>query len=116
MRFFGLRIQRTVQEAIAHQPGYFLPVGASLVVRTGHAHIPFLIVAPTMELPGPVEAKNAYRAMRAILRVAAEEPLLDRSVFCPGLATGVGMVSPVEAAKMMADAYRDWKSPREKTG
>src|SRR5687768_17246288 len=42
--FFGPQIERTVQDAVTRRPEGHLPVGASLVVRTGHARIPFLIV------------------------------------------------------------------------
>jgi O-acetyl-ADP-ribose deacetylase (regulator of RNase III) len=84
-------------------------VGASLVVRTGHDRVPFMIVAPTMTVPEQVESRNSYRAMRAVLRIASADPEVVRDVYCPGLATGVGMVPPENAAAMMAEAYRDWK-------
>src|SRR5207249_1760867 len=68
--FFGGQIERTVQDAIKQRPEGHLPVGSSLVVRTGHARVPFLIVAPTMVMPEAVESRNCYRAMRAVLRIA----------------------------------------------
>jgi O-acetyl-ADP-ribose deacetylase (regulator of RNase III) len=107
--FFGAQIERRVQEVVTQRPEGHLPVGASLVVRTGHERVPFLIVAPTMTVPEQVESRNCYRAMRAILRVAGTDAEVGRDVFCPGLATGVGMVRPRNAAAMMAEAYRDWK-------
>lgn len=109
--FFGYEIQRKVQEAVIRRPEGHLPAGASLVVCTGHQQVPFLIVAPTMVVPEPVESINCYRAMRAILRVATGE--VGRAVYCPGLATGVGRVPPKSAAAMMAQAYRDWKGSAE---
>ncbi len=51
---------------------------------------------------------NAYIAVRAALRVAAAHPDRVRSLYCPGLFTGVGMVPASEAAEAMADAHRDW--------
>jgi O-acetyl-ADP-ribose deacetylase (regulator of RNase III) len=107
--FFGPRIEQRVQEAIARQPGGHLPVGASLVVGTGHRRIPFLIVAPTMLLPEAVGEDSCYRALRAVLRLAGKNPEIGRKVFCPGLATGVGRVAPSAAAREMARAYKDWK-------
>ena len=104
LSFFGPQVQGRVQDAIAQRAEGFLPVGASLLVRTGHQRIPFLLVAPTMVLPEQVESFHAYRAMRAILRVA---PTSFSHVFCPGLATGVGGVAPAEAAEQMARAYHD---------
>jgi O-acetyl-ADP-ribose deacetylase (regulator of RNase III) len=110
--FFGAQIERKVQDAVTSRPEGHLPVGASLVVRTGHAHIPFLIVAPTMTTPEEVMSRNSYRAMNAIFRIVSQHPEIGTDVFCPGLATGVGMVPPENAAIMMAEAYRDWKGLR----
>ena len=109
LQAFGPVIQARVQEAIASRPEGHLPVGASLVVRTDHRRIPFLIVAPTMFMPEAVSSLNCYRAMRAILRIAAAHEEIGRDVFSPGLGTGVGLVPPAEAAQEMARAYGDWK-------
>ena len=54
--YFGPNVQEGVFWAISTRPEGFLPVGASLMVRTEHPKIPYLIVAPTMKLPGPVAA------------------------------------------------------------
>jgi len=108
--FFGAQIEKTVQDAILRRPEGYLPVGASLAVRTGHPKIPYLIVAPTMEMPELVDKSHSYRAMRAILRLAGADSEIGRDIYCPGLATGVGMVLPEDAALMMAKAYGDWKS------
>lgn len=108
--FFGAAIEQTVQDAVTGRPEGHLPVGASLVVRTGHKRVPFMIVAPTMTVPEQVESSNCYRAMRAILRIAGTDAEVGRDVYCPGLATGVGMVPPENAAAMMAEAYRDWRN------
>ena len=102
--FFGPQEESPVEGATAQRREGYLPVGASLLVRTGHRRIPFLLVAPTMVLPEQVEPLHAYRAMLAVLRVA---PASFPHVFCPGLATGVGSVAPAEAAEQMARAYRD---------
>jgi len=102
--FFGASIQFRVQDVISSRPEGLLPVGASVLVRTGHSRVPFLIVAPTMTLPEHVEPSNAHRAMRAVLRIGRE---LAGSIFCPGLCTGVGAVSPRDAADAMARAYAE---------
>lgn len=107
--FFGAQIESRVQDAVTRRPEGYLPVGASLVVRTGNERVPYLIVAPTMTVPEQVESRNSYRAMRAILRIAGADAEVGRDIYCPGLATGVGMVPPENAAAMMAEAYRDWK-------
>jgi O-acetyl-ADP-ribose deacetylase (regulator of RNase III) len=106
--YFGPNIQVKVQEAIDRRPEGMLPVGASLVVKTGDQKIPYLIVAPTMELPGAVSFQNCYHAMVAVLRAASKYPDKIVHVYCPGLATGVGRVEPQYAAEEMASAYQDW--------
>ncbi len=108
-RFFGPVIQERVQAAINTRPEGYLPVGASLIIETGHARIPFLIVAPTMLSPEAIDKINCYRAMRAILRVATADKRIWRVLFCPSLGTGVGQVAPDDAAAEMARAYGDWK-------
>jgi O-acetyl-ADP-ribose deacetylase (regulator of RNase III) len=108
--FFGPGIQARVHEAIAARPEGHLPVGASLVVRTGHTRIPYLLLAPTMLAPEPVVADHCYRALRAVLRLASAHAEVERLLFCPGLGTGVGRVAPGEAAEAMAQAYGDCKS------
>ena len=62
-----------------------------------------------MEVPEQVYSINCYRAMRALLRAVERDEQIGRDVFCPGLATGVGMVPAVAAAAKMADACKDWK-------
>jgi O-acetyl-ADP-ribose deacetylase (regulator of RNase III) len=111
--FFGAAVESRVRDNIARRPAGHLPVGASLVVHTEHARIPYLIVAPTMPTPEPIDRTNCFRAMRAVLRVAASHEDIGRAVFCPGLGTGVGGVAAKDAALEMAHAYRDWREQAE---
>lgn len=111
--YFGPEIERTVRDAITQRREGHLPIGASLIVRTGHERIRSMIVAPTMTMPEQVESRNCYRAMRAVLRIAGKDAEVGQDIYCPGLATGVGMVQPEEAAAMMAEAYKDWRSMRD---
>ncbi len=108
--FFGNALARRVRDAALRRSEGFLPVGAALVVPTGHPSIKYLIVAPTMATPEHVPAENAYRALRAALRLAGTDEALDGDWFCPGLTTLVGGVDPSAAAAEMASAYKDWKS------
>jgi O-acetyl-ADP-ribose deacetylase (regulator of RNase III) len=108
LRFFGASIQSKVHAAIGHRPEGHLPVGASVIIRTGNARVPFMIIAPTMLHPESVQAEHAYRAMRTVLRIAETDSEVGSRIFCPGLATGVGLVAPADAAQKMAEAYRDW--------
>ena len=101
LAFFGQALQETVQSAIQQRPEGRLPIGAALAVRTRHAQIPYLIVAPTMETPEAVPAAHAGRALRAVLRVIDRHPELGTDVYCPGLCTWTGRVSPEDAALSM---------------
>jgi O-acetyl-ADP-ribose deacetylase (regulator of RNase III) len=107
LRHFGAHLQLVVYDAIGKRPHGVLPVGAAEMVRTGHARIPYLVIAPTMDIPEVVAPAHAYRAMRAILRTVRRHAGLVDDVFCPGLATGIGKVAPADAAREMARAYED---------
>jgi O-acetyl-ADP-ribose deacetylase (regulator of RNase III) len=111
-RYFGEKIETKVRDAIAARPEGHLPVGASLVVATGDKKIPFIIVAPTMLMPEMVSALHSARAMRAVLRALVSHESLLTSVYCPGLATGVGSVPSEEAASAMVAVYRSWRNER----
>jgi O-acetyl-ADP-ribose deacetylase (regulator of RNase III) len=108
-KYFGAAVEDKIREAIGRRQEGHLPIGASLVVPTGNARIPYLIVAPTMLAPEAIESQNCYRAMRAVLRVAESQEEIGRAVYCPGLGTGVGRVAPDDAAREMAQAYSDWE-------
>lgn len=109
VKYFGPQIQQQVHDAIARRPEGHLPVGASLVIRTTSARIPYLILAPTMLLPESIDASHCYRALRAVLRIADDYAEISSEVYCPGLGTGVGKVQPADAASAMAEAYDDWR-------
>lgn len=111
-RFFGAPLTRAVREAALAQPEGQLPIGVAIAVPTGHARIPYLIVSPTMISPEHVPAANAYRAMRAALKLMDKSPELGDALFCPGLATLVGGVAPDDAAREMSEAYADWRESR----
>lgn len=101
-------VEDAVRDAIARRPEGHLPLGAAVLVPVSHPRIECVIAATTMLMPEAVDSDNAYRAMRAVLRVAAGAPDRVRSVYCPGLCTGVGMVPADSAAQAMAEAYGDW--------
>lgn len=106
-------VETRVQAAIA-QVGILLPVGHALVVETDDPDVPYLICAPTMELPSRVgHTSNAFRAMLALLTAAerynAENDDAISFVAVPGLCTGVGDMEPETAALQMARAYVEWR-------
>jgi O-acetyl-ADP-ribose deacetylase (regulator of RNase III) len=108
-------IESQVQGAIA-AVGRLLPVGQALVVETGDPDVPYLICAPTMEVPSRVgHTSNAFRAMLALLSAIeqfnTENGDAIGSVVIPGLCTGVGDMEPETAALQMARAYAEWRNP-----
>ena len=103
--FFGIEIERVVQAKIKAVAGNYLPVGQAILVKTNHDRIPHLISAPTMFIPEPIDAEDCEIAMVAALNVALAHPLQCSTVFCPSMRTGVGRVSPRDAAAAMARAY-----------
>jgi O-acetyl-ADP-ribose deacetylase (regulator of RNase III) len=111
-QFFGAQIEQVVQRAILRRPEGLLPVGASLVVPTQHSRVPWLIVAPTMEMPEAVPAQHSGRALRAVLRLVDQHRELDADIFCPGLGTLTGRIPPELAAQEMAKAYSHWRQQR----
>lgn len=101
--------QRAVVQCIREEFLGELPVGAALVVRTERPHLPLIIAAPTMRVPGPVaNTVNAYLAMRAalvaVVRNGPQSPPIRR-LAVPGLCTGVGRMHPGLAARQMRAAY-----------
>jgi O-acetyl-ADP-ribose deacetylase (regulator of RNase III) len=72
--------------------------------------VPFLVVAPTMRVPGDVRGTiNSYLAMRAALAAVLDHNRDGRkpiaSVAVPGLCTGVGGMSAEVSARQMRAAY-----------
>lgn len=67
MEYFQSDIQMRVRRQIYDHHAGELLVGAADIVETGDAHIPFLIVAPTMRVPMVLrDSINAYLAARAV--------------------------------------------------
>ncbi len=87
-----------------------------MIVETGVAKHPWLAHTPTMRVPMEIRYTDyVYLAMWAMLRAvhhhnkSGKQPI--QTVLCPGLGTGVGTVSPKEAARQMALAYRNYLNP-----
>ncbi|MBV9467900.1 MAG: macro domain-containing protein [Abitibacteriaceae bacterium] len=111
-RFMAGDIETKVQRAIS-KFGSVLPVGQALIVETDDEDIPYLVVAPTMEVPSFVGmSSNAYKAMAALLRAISKFNSTGddaiSSVAVPGLCTGVGGMEPRVAALQMYQAYLHW--------
>ncbi len=109
LQYFGMGVQDRVLDAISRRQEGYLPVGASVVVKTDDPKIQYLVVAPTMLVPEQVSPANAFFAMSAALRAASNTAGI-RHLYCPGLGTGTGQIPPESAATEMANAYRKWRA------
>lgn len=126
-RYFGLGLQKRLQQLLVKYHYGELPVGqAQLVSIPGGEEkgFKYLVAAPTMRVPQPVgQTVNAYLAFRATLRLcrthnhavksALEKGLGDRlfgaqeieTMLCPGLGTAIGRMPFDRCAQQMRLAY-----------
>lgn len=90
-----------------------IPVGMAVLTSGGKTSFQGIIHAPTM--PEPViriPAKNVAQATRAALQLANSKEFTSLAI--PGMGTGVGGVSPIDAAKHMVNEIRAF-SPKTLT-
>lgn len=114
--FFGMKLQYNVQKRIQKDFYGEQPVGTSMIVLTGSEEHPFLAHTPTMRIPLDIsKTDNVYNALFAMLRAVANHNKNSRvriqKVLCPGFGTATGRVPLKEAARQMALAYKNFKSP-----
>jgi O-acetyl-ADP-ribose deacetylase (regulator of RNase III) len=114
--YFGPQLVERVQRRILEDYLGEQPIGASLIVETGHPRHPYVAHTPTMRLPMPIATTDhAYVAMGAMLLAlrahnrASARPI--EAVACPGLGTATGRMAAPEAARQMATAYRWFLNP-----
>jgi O-acetyl-ADP-ribose deacetylase (regulator of RNase III) len=87
--------------------GYFLPVGKSVIVRTGEKKPKYLISTPTM-FTGNSNIKgtnNIYLAFTSILNNLDKYKVV---IGIPGLGTGVGGLSALDSANQILKAFNDY--------
>lgn len=102
-RVGGAEIER---EALKYAP---VPVGKAVATGAGKLNSKWVIHAPTMERPAmPTTAEKVYQATKAALLCAEE--VGARDLVLPGMGTGVGGVSPTDAAEAMMRAIGEFKA------
>jgi O-acetyl-ADP-ribose deacetylase (regulator of RNase III) len=110
--FFGGGAQTRVQAHIREEFLGEMPVGVAAILPMSNGQFPFLIVAPTMRIPGYVgKTINAYLAMRAILVAVTRHNQTNAGrihhIAVPSLCTGVGGMPYGEAAEQMHAAVEN---------
>lgn len=110
--FFEGEAQSKVQAHILQEFWGEMPVGMASVLPMHFKQFPYLIVAPTMRIPGNVgKTIHAYLAMRAILVAILKHNRATSShikhVVMSSLCTGVGGMPYEEAAEQMSAAVRN---------
>lgn len=119
INFFGKELMFRVQNCILNEYLGEQPVGTSMIVETNHPQHPFIAHTPTMRIPMRIASTDhVYLAMWSMLLAVrkhnqtSEKPI--KIVVCPGLGTGTGKVPPLEAARQMALAYKNFLHPPAK--
>ena len=115
-QYFGVSLERRVQDCILEEYLGEQPIGTSLIVETGHSEHPYLAHTPTMRVPMVIKGTDIpYSAMWAMLLAVHQHNKHSdhqiKSVVCPGLGTGIGRVPYSEAARQMAVAYDHFLYP-----
>jgi O-acetyl-ADP-ribose deacetylase (regulator of RNase III) len=112
-------IQKTVQSKIKHfnletsLGRFYLPIGSSIIVSTGNrepSRTRLLACVPTMFFPSNIQGTdNVYWATIGLLRMLQRMGLdVNLTVAIPCFGTGVGMMSPKDAASQVAKALNDF--------
>jgi O-acetyl-ADP-ribose deacetylase (regulator of RNase III) len=116
VRRFGESLMTRVQHHIMDRWYGEQPIGTGFVVETGDESLPFIILAPTMRVPGSIEGTDkVYCATWAAILEAqfhngrSEQPI--RTLAFPAMGTGFGGMSFDEAARQMAAAWRHYLDP-----
>ena len=117
--FYEGRAQQKAFEVIRRDYFGELPVGCALAIEMQTERFPYLMIAPTMRIPGRLkDSINAYLAMRALLLALAKLNANSTTVSSgaiPSLCTGVGGMSADESARQMKTAFENivlggWRS------
>jgi O-acetyl-ADP-ribose deacetylase (regulator of RNase III) len=107
-------VEDAVRRRIAERHHGYQPVGTAEVVPTGDPRCAWLVHAPTMRVPMPLDRGRdiaVHDALWAALHAVDAHGPSIRALASPGLGTGHGQVPPDRAAALMAAAYSWWRRP-----
>ena len=108
--FYKGAAQRKAQDIILEHFFGELPMCHAITLDMQTKNFPYLIIAPTMRVPGNVSnTANAYLAMRALLIALSKYNEFARNkirhIAIPSLCTGVGGMSEAESATQMRAGF-----------
>lgn len=109
----ALKIHEAAGFKVKEEAKQYVPVkvGEAVVTSAGNLPCKYVIHAPTMNQPiEKVSVENTKSAMKAILECAEKNNIKEIAV--PGLGTGVGGVPHKEAAEVMVNEARNFKSKK----
>ncbi len=108
--FFGYEIEDKIQKLI-NKEGH-LNVGDAFVAKTKHEVFKYVIVSPTVFLPGfPALRLAPYKCMTNILQIVEDNNI--GSVSMTGLGSGFGGLHPQYVIREMFRAYLDFGRIKE---
>ena len=106
-RVGGNEIER---DAVSKAP---IPVGKAVVTTAGILPCKYVIHAPTMKEPAiKIDVENVKLATKAAFETGLKLKL--KSIAIPGMGTGVGAVSPDDAAKAITSIAKEFENKFEK--
>ena len=109
-KHFRFSAEKSVQQIIRQKYFGELPVGMSEILKMNCGRFMYLIISPTMRIPGKIRSSiNAYLSMRgtlvALRRFNELNSIPIKSAVMPSLGTGVGGMIYQDAAEQMKAAY-----------
>ena len=106
-RVGGNEIER---DAVSKAP---IPVGKAIVTTAGVLPCKYVIHAPTMKQPATrIDVENVKLATKAAFETGLKINI--KSIAIPGMGTGVGAVSPDDAAKAITSIAKEFENKFEK--
>ncbi len=94
------------KEAIAQAPIF---IGSAVATTAGTLPCRFVIHAPTMKKPAmKIPVENVAKSTQAALKLGKEMQI--KNIAIPGMGTGVGGVSPADAARAMVKVAQEFEN------
>jgi len=85
----------------------YLPIGSAVTIPTENTKCPFLVISPTMFMPGSIkDTDNVFYAFLSLIYIAKKNK--NCVIACPGLGTGIGKLDAKYAVDQMETALLEY--------